>query len=474
EWLKEGLNWDGMIVTDWADILNLCTRDRIAKDHKDAIRMAINAGIDMSMVTYTPEFCTLLKELVEEGAVKMSRIDDAVARILRLKYRLGLFEKPSWPCEDYDKFACEEFAEQAVEAARQSIVLLKNDNGILPIKEGTRILVTGPNANSMRCLNGGWSYTWQGHLGILPEYTEQYNTIYEALCNRFGAANVKYVPGVTYNESGLYWEENEPDIQAAVAAAASVDCIVVCVGENSYCETPGNLSDLALSENQRNLVKALAKSGKPIVMVLNEGRPRIIRDIVDCAGAIVDVMLPGNYGGDALSELLAGDCNFSGRLPFTYPKEPASLINYDYKPCENINGEMEGSYNYSASAVWQWGFGFGLSYTNFEYSALRCDKVKFNEGDVLNFKVDVKNAGKVAGYESVLLFASDLVATYTPDNRRLREFAKIWLEPGESKTVELSIKASDLAYVNEALEWVLEPGEFKIAVGTESIVIEKI
>ena len=341
DWLKRDLNWDGMIVTDWADINNLCVRDHIAATKKEAIKIAINAGIDMSMVPYEVSFCDYLKELVEEGEVPMSRIDDAVARVLRLKYRLGLFEKPDWDIKAYDKFGSAEFAADALQAAEESEVLLKNEGNILPLAKGKKILLAGPNANSMRCLNGGWSYSWQGHRA--DDCAQAYNTIYEALCNKYGKENIIYEPGVTYApyKNDNWWEENAPEIEKSVAAAAQADVIIACVGENSYCETPGNMNDLTMSTNQRNLVKALAATGKPVVLVLNQGRPRIINDIEPLAKAVVNVMLPGNYGGDALANLLAGDANFSAKMPFTYPKYINSLATYDYKPCENI-GQMGG------------------------------------------------------------------------------------------------------------------------------------
>ena len=467
KWLKEDLNWDGMIVTDWADINNLYSRDHIAKDKKEAIKLAINAGIDMSMDPYDWKFCTLLKELVEEGEVPMSRIDDAVRRVLRLKYRLNLFEKPYYDLKDYPLFGSAEHAAAALQAAEESLVLLKNTDGILPLAKGKKILLTGPNANSMRSLNGGWSYTWQG--SNAEDCSEPYNTILEAFTNKFGAENIIYEAGVTYNEKGNWWEENKPEIEKAVAAAAQADYIVACIGENSYCETPGNLTNLTLSENQLNLVKALAKTGKPIILILNEGRPRIIADIEPLSKAVVNVMLPGNYGGDALANLVAGDANFSGKMPYTYPKEINSLITYDYKPCEHIGKQMEGAYNYDAVVNVQWAFGYGLSYTTFAYSNLKVDKANFTADDVLTFTVDVKNTGNRVGKESVLLFSSDLVASLTPDNRRLRAFEKVELKPGETKTVTLKVKGSDLAFVGYDGKWILEQGDFRMQAGDQTL-----
>ena len=468
EWLKEDLNWDGMIVTDWADINNLCTRDHIAATKKEAVKIAINAGIDMSMVPYEVSFCDYLKELVQEGEVPMSRIDDAVARVLRLKYRLGLFENPYWDIKKYNKFGSEEFARVALQAAEESEVLLKNEGNILPLAKGTKILLAGPNANSMRCLNGGWSYSWQGHLA--DECAGAYNTIYESLCNKYGKENIIYEPGVTYApyKNDNWWEENQPEIEKSVAAASRADVIIACIGENSYCETPGNLSNLTMSENQRNLVKALAATGKPVILILNQGRPRIINDIVPLAKAVINVMLPGNYGGDALANLLAGDANFSGKMPFTYPKYINALANYDYKPCENM-GQMGGNYNYDSVMDVQWNFGDGLSYTTYNYSNLKIDKTSFTADDVLTVSVDVTNTGKVAGKESVLLYSKDLVASSTPDNIRLRNFEKVALNPGETKTVTMQLKGSDLAFVGYDGKWRLEKGDFTIKCGGQTL-----
>ncbi|MBM6992612.1 MAG: glycoside hydrolase family 3 C-terminal domain-containing protein [Prevotella sp.] len=465
-WLKEDTGWDGVLVTDWADVNNLWQREMVAKDKKDALRIAINAGIDMVMEPYSPDACDLLKQLVDEGKISMSRIDDAVRRVLRMKYRLGLFEKPTQKLRNYPKFGGREFAQLALEGAAESMVLLKNEGNLLPLTPGKRILLTGPNANQMRCLDGGWSYTWQGHLA--DQFASQYNTIYEAMCNQYGKDHVVLSQGVTYNEKGKYWEENQPDIASAVKAAEGVDIIVACIGENSYTETPGNLTDLTLSENQRRLVKALAQTGKPIVLVLNEGRPRIIADIVPLAQAVIHTLVPGNYGGDALASLIAGERNFSGRLPYTYPSEINSLTNYDFKKSEEV-GTMEGAYDYNAKVTQQWGFGTGLSYTSFEYGNLRVDKSHFTHADRLNVSVDVTNTGSRAGKESVLLYSSDLIATMTPDGRRLRAFDKIELQPGESKTVNLQLPASDLAFVGYDGKWVIEEGVFKLMVGDQTI-----
>lgn len=470
-WVKEDLNWDGLIVTDWADINNLCVRDHIAATKKEAIKIAINAGIDMSMVPYEVSFCTYLKELVEEGEVPMSRIDDAVRRVLRLKYRVGLFENPYWDIRSYDKFGSKEFADVALNAAEESIVLLKNEDNILPLAKGKKILLAGPNANSMRCLNGGWSYTWQGDRA--DECAQAYNTIYKSLCNKYGKANIIYEPGVTYatEKGSLYWQENAPEIEKAVAAAANADVIIACVGENSYCETPGNLTDLNLSANQKQLVKALEATGKPVILILNEGRPRIINEIVPDAKAVIDAMLPGNYGGDALANLIAGDANFSAKLPFSYPLYINSLATYDYKPCENM-GQMDGNYNYDAVMDMQWPFGSGLSYTSYKYSNFKANKADFTADDEITFNVDITNTGSVAGKESVLLYSKDIVASLTPDNTRLRGFEKVALQPSETKTVTFTLKGSDLAFVGYDNKWILEKGEFKMSCGDQSLTLQ--
>lgn len=469
KWLKEDLNWDGMIVTDWADINNLYTRECVAADKKEAIEMAINAGIDMSMEPYDLKFCTLLKELVNEGRVTMERIDDATRRILRLKYRLGLFENPNTFKKDYPEFASAKHEKIALKSAEESIVLLKNRNDILPLKKGMKILVTGPNANSMRCLNGGWSYSWQGHL--TDRFASKYNTIYEAVCDKFGKENIVLEQGVTYLPEGAYYQENDPEIDKAVAAAGDADIVLACIGENSYCETPGNLSDLVLSVNQRNLVKALANTGKPVILIINGGRPRIINDIEPLADGIVNVLLPGNFGGDALANILAGDTNPSARMPYTYPKNQAELTTYDYRVSEEMD-KMEGAYDYDAVVSVQWPFGYGLSYTTFKYDNFKCAQTEFDANDNLIFTVDVTNIGNKAGKEVVMLFSRDMVASLTPENRRLRGFQKVELQPGETKTVTLTIKAGDLAFVDSDGKWILEKGDFRMQAGTEILNIK--
>ena len=525
-WLKEGLNWDGMIVTDWADVNNLDPREHVAADKVEALALAINAGIDMIMDPYDVNCCTDIKTAIERGLIPMSRIDDAVRRVLRLKYRLDLFEHPTWDTAGYE-MGRQDFRDQALAAAIESEVLLKNEGGILPLKPGTRILLTGPNAHSMRTLNGGWSYTWQG--SDTKEFAEA-NTIFEALSAKFGAGNVRLVPGVTYKPGGDWQAEDASGIAAAAAAAYGADVVICCIGENSYCETPGNMNDLNLSANQKELVRAVAATGKPVILVLNEGRPRIIGDIEPLARAVVDIFLPSNYGGDALAELLAGDANFSAKMPITYPKYINALHTYDYKVSENVS-TMSGAYNYDAKMDVQWEFGHGLSYTTFQYGDIRVtdpatgrevagksaasagsfdlstlmqkaadgepltDEEKkalaqaygqqqetvqaeapeiaaeFGPSDVLKIQVAVTNTGDRAGKEAVLLYSSDLVASIIPDNRRLRAFEKISLEPGERRVVTFEVPASDLAFVGQDGKWRLEEGDFRISVGNQYIMV---
>ena len=473
-WLKEELNWDGMIVTDWADINNLCTRDHIAATKKDAVELAINAGIDMSMVPYEVEFCDYLRELVDEGRVSMARIDDAVRRILRLKIRLGMLDRTTWDLTPeqlaaaFPDFAGKDFEAEALSMAEECIALLKNDSvnaaPLLPLKPGTRILVCGTNADNLRGQNGGWSYTWQGdRTNELAPQMGDYRGFAAALADQFGADNVRYVQGVRWSPQDFNADE-DTGISAAASAARAADVIVACIGENSYCETPGNIDDLSLSTNQQQLMRALAATGKPIVLVLAEGRPRLINDIEPLCAAVVHTFLPGNYGGPALARLLAGEANFSARMPYTYPRHPAALVTYDYKPCENM-GQMGGNYNYDAVMDVQYPFGHGLSYTTFEYTNLRVDKPDFASADSITFTVDVRNTGERAGKEAVLLYVSDLVASLTPDNTRLRAFTKISLAPGEQQTVSLTIAARDLAFVAPDLRWHLEAGDFRATLG---------
>ena len=461
-WLKEGLNWDGMIVTDWADIANLYTREKIAVDYKDAIRLSINAGVDMSMIPYDINFCPLLIELVNEGKVPMERVDDAVRRIVRMKIRLGLLDTPNTYLEEYPKFQGNEIRQACYDAAVESITLLKNSHNILPLSSETRILVTGPNADRMRPLCGGWSYSWQGDIvdKVLPDGT----TFLDAI-RAIGGDNVSYVAGVEYASQGHFSEECNIDIEAAVEAAKGVDVVVLCIGENSYCETPGNISEMALSENQQQLAKALIATGKPVVVVLNEGRGRIISSFVDDTAAVVHTYLPGTEGARALADILYGNVNPSGKLPYTYQRYSNAMTTYDHKVSESV-GTMEGAYDYNAVVSVQWAFGYGLSYTEFEYSNLRVLNGKeFKAGDRIRVAVDVKNVGERSGKESVLLFINDDVASVVPDARRLRDFEKVEIEAGESTTVEFEVRAEELAMAANDGKWHLEEGTFTIQCG---------
>ncbi|WP_344853026.1 glycoside hydrolase family 3 N-terminal domain-containing protein [Pedobacter jeongneungensis] len=466
--LKEELGFKGLVVTDWGDIENLFKRDHIAKDDKEAIMLAINAGIDMSMIAYNYEvFCDNLVALVKEGKVKQERIDDAVRRILLVKFVTGLFEKPTTNPKDYPKFASKEFQTAAYNTAAESITLLKNTNNILPLKKGIKLLVTGPNANSMRTLNGAWTYSWQGEK--VEEFAKDYNTILEALQHKNGANNIKYLPGVSYKMDGKYFEDFADKIDETIAAAKDADAVVLCLGENTYTESPGNLSDLYLSDLQTELAKKIAATGKPVILVLNEGRPRIISKFEKNMSAVVQTYLPGNYGADALVDILFGDVNPSGKLPYTYPQFPNALFTYYHKPSE-ARETVEGVYNYDSDYNPQYVFGQGLSYTTFKYSNLKLSSNTLKAGESLSISVEVSNTGNRAGKESVLLFTSDLVASViTPDVKRLRGFEKIDLKAGESKTVTFTLKPEDIAVVNVEGKKVTEAGEFRIQIGDQKI-----
>ena len=459
--LKGELRFTGFIVSDWQDIENVYRRDKLTKDVKGAIMLAINAGIDMSMIPYNYKgFCSDLIALVKEGKVSQARIDDAVRRILRVKYELDLFNTPVTLLKDYPKFASAEFQGAAYNAAAESITLLKNANNTLPLSKNAKILVTGPNANSMRSLNGGWTYTWQGNM--TNEIAPQYNTILEAITNRFGKENGTYVQGVAYKEKGQYYEDTLTGIDAAVQVAANADYVLLCIGENSYTETPGNLVDLELSDNQLALANAMIKTGKPVILVLNEGRPRIISRIEPGAAAILNVYLPGNYGGNALADILTGDVNPSGKLPLTYPRYTNILVSYIHKPSEGDTNPQGGTFQP------QWPFGYGLSYTSFAYSDLSISKNSFSPDEAATVTVTVKNTGNRDGKEVVQLYVSDLLASFTPDVKRLRGFEKVDLKVGESKTVSFKVPMKDLAFVGTDNKKHLEQGDFKIQIADQS------
>jgi len=455
--LKNELGFTGFVVTDWQDIENIYRRDKIARTYKEAVMLSINAGIDMAMIPFDYKgFCTDLIELVKEGKVSIDRINDAVKRILRVKYELDLFNTPVTNLSDYPKFGSPEFAKASYNTATESITLLKNKGDVLPIRPNSKVLVTGPNANTIRSLNGGWTYSWQGNR--TDEYAAKYNTILEAVTNKLGKNNVTFEQGVVYNMQGRYFEDSIINIDAAIQAAANVDYILLCVGENSYTETPGNLVDLSLSDNQLALANALIKTGKPVILILNEGRPRIINRIEPGAAAIIDTYLPGNFGGDALADILTGDINPSGKLPITYPRYTNALTGYIHKTSEGLGNPQGGEFNP------QFQFGFGLSYTTFAYSNLTINKQTFSPDETLTVSVTVKNTGNKDGKEVVQLFIDDLYASLAADVKRLRGFEKINLKAGESKTVEFKVPVKQLAFVNLNNKKQLEEGDFKIEV----------
>ncbi|TVQ08513.1 MAG: beta-glucosidase [Bacteroidetes bacterium] len=459
--LKEELGFTGLLLTDWWDIENLHTRDRVAASSKEAVKLAINAGIDMAMIPYNLDFCDYLIELVNEGEVPMSRIDDAVRRILNTKYKLGLFDTPVTHYSDYPLFGSEQFIEVAYQFAQESITLLKNEDGILPLSKNARVLVTGPNANSMRALNGGWSYSWQGEK--VDEFAQDYSTIIDAIRDKIGTQRVTFREGVRYDNDNHYWVDEAFDIQGAVRAAANVDYIVIVLGENSYAEKPGDLHDLSLSQNQIELARALFQTGKPMILVLNQGRPRIIREIEPYMSAVINAYLPGNYGGPAVSDVIFGDYNPGGKLPFTYPMYANSLVTYDHKPSENQE-QMEGVYDYESDFAVQYEFGFGLSYTTFAYSHLRLNRQQLDAGGQLEILVDVENTGSLAGHEVVQLYTSAHFTSVTPDVKRLRRFSKIHLEPGEKKTVAFTLTADDISFINAQNKRVNEAGAYDIII----------
>lgn len=460
--LKEELNFKGVVVTDWADIENLHNRDKVAESQKEAVKMAINAGIDMSMIPYNYDFVRYVVELVNEGEISQERIDDAVKRILRLKFRLGLFEKNSFALNEYPLFGSDEFIEDARKLTRESITLLENKNSILPLRKGSKILVTGPNANSMRTLNGGWSYSWQGEK--VEEFAEEYMTVLEALQAKAGPENVLFEPGVSYMMEGKYYEESVTDFISVISKAAEVDYIILVLGENSYTEKPGDLDDLDISQNQQDLALTLAATGKPVILVLNEGRPRLINGFVHQMQAVIQSYLPGNYGGEAIADVIFGDVNPSGKLPYSYPKFPNALINYNYKPSENQE-KMEGAYDYASNLALQYEFGHGMSYTTFEYSDLEISSDKMDEKSVMEVKVKVKNTGARTGKEVVMLFTKDHYASITPDVRRLRKFEKTELQPGEEKTIAFTLNKDDISFINSENQRVTEPGKFSVLIG---------
>lgn len=444
--LRQELGFQGVAVTDWADIDYLVTRHKVAKDYREAIKMAINAGVDLSMVPSDLKYTPLLIDLINAGEIPMARVDEAVTRILTLKMKLGLFDVFRFDATGYPDFGSPKHVEASYQTAVEAITLLKNDKQLLPLAKTARVLVTGPTANSLNALNGGWTHTWQG---VETKYnTPGKLTILQAVEAEIGKANVTYMPGTKIDST--------IDIAAAVKAARKVDVIVVCLGEMPYTEKPGDIDDLTLPLAQQNLVKALSTTGKPMVFVLIEGRPRIISAIEPLATAVVMGFLPGNEGGRALADVLFGDQAPGGKLPYTYPRFANDFTLYDHKGTEAVDA---GNYNP------QWPFGYGLSYTTFAYSALTLDSKQLAAAKPLAISVTVTNTGTREGSEVVQCFVSDLVASITPSVTRLRKFEKIRLKPGESRTVTFTLRPGDLAFVNRDNQLVAEPGAFEVQIG---------
>ena len=460
--LRNKLGFEGVILTDWEDIRKLHDRDKVAKNQKEAIKMAINSGIDMSMVPYEYEhFVKNLISLVEEGGVSMERIDDAVERILKLKIELGLFDNPVTDYKDYPDFGSKKHHNLAYKAASESITLLKNENNLLPIKGNPKILIAGPNGNNMRTLNGAWTYSWQGDL--TDRFAGEFNTIYESFLSTYGKNNVKYIPGVSYKDGGQYYDMIENDINKVVNEARKSDYIILCLGENTYTEKPGDLNNLEIHQLQIKLAKELAKVGKPIVLILNQGRPRLITDIEGLMNGIINIYLPGNMGANALVDIVSGKVNPSGKLPFTYPAYPNSLLPYYYKPSE-VQNNSQGAYNYVGEVNNLYDFGYGLSYSSFLYSNFNTDKDSYNITDTIKIGVQVTNNSNIDGLETIQLYSSDLYASITPDTKRLRDFNKIEIKAGASAFVTFNLPVSKLAFFNTSNEFVIEPGKFKLSI----------
>ncbi|MCF8303402.1 MAG: glycoside hydrolase family 3 C-terminal domain-containing protein [Bacteroidales bacterium] len=447
--LKDELGFNGFIVSDWQDIKYLHDRHHVAPTQKEAVKMSIDAGLDMSMVPTDYSFTGHLTELVKEGSISEERLDESVRRILRVKLALDLFEKPYTNPTDYKKFASEEFRMANLQSARESITLLKNDNNLLPLNKNSKLLVTGPGANTMVSLNGGWTYTWQGE--DTDEYAGEYNTVLEAIEKKIGKNNVRY-------EKGSSFEEIE-DLRAVKRAAASADKILLCLGETAYTEKPGDINDLYISDAQKELAKTAISTGKPVILLLTEGRPRLISKFANEMDAILMAYLPGNEGGNAIPDVLFGDVNPSGKLPFSYPRYPNDLVTYDHKHTEAI-GPENGDNAYNP----QFPFGYGLSYTSFNYENLNLDKSSIDNKGELTISVDVSNSGKRQGKEVVQLYIGDLYASITPSVKRLRGFEKIDLQPGETKTVSFTLNADDLSFIGRDNQWITEAGTFKVMI----------
>ena len=450
--LRDELGFQGLMDSDWQDLERLVTGHHIAATEKEATRIAILAGIDMSMVPLDYRFSDLLLQLAQEGQVPESRINEAVRRVLTLKYQLGLFTDPLRGIDSNTTLGSPQSRQASLTAAQESITLLKNENRTLPLAKAAHVLVTGPDADSLIPLDNGWSYTWQG--GKAYAYpTEEYATILGAIRQKIGAEHVTYVPGSTVDK--------ELDVaQAAAAASASnVDAIVVCLGEWAYAETPGNIPDLALPDAQIHLAQKLLESGKPVILVLTEGRPRIIRPIASGASAILMAYNPGNEGGQAIADILFGDVNPSGKLPITYPRYANMLFTYDHKTLEGDEGAATPLY------APQFEFGYGLSYTSYAYSDLQVTPPTATGAQKIQVAVTVKNTGDRAGKEIVQLYLNEAAASITPPLKRLKRFAKIQMQPGETRRYTFELGSEDLSFINAENKRVVEPGLFHVQVG---------
>lgn len=466
--LRDEMGFQGMIVTDWEDINKLYSRDKMVPSIKEAIKVGINAGIDMSMIPIAyKEYCQLLIELVNEGQVSMSRLDDAATRVVALKLKLNLFDVPNTYRKDYPEFNSKAYQQASYDAAADGITLLKNEGNVLPLKKGVKILVTGPNAVSKRSLNGGWTFSWQGEK--IDEFGDQYHNLLDAIQLKFGKENVSYVPGVSYTNETKWDTEHKDKFDEAIAAGKNVDYIVLCLGENSYCEKPGDLNDLYLNELQTELAQEMLKLGKKVILVLSEGRPRLISKFSSKLDAIVQTYLPGIYGADALADILVGDVNPAGKLPYTYPAFPNSLVPYYHKYAEEqVN--TDAAYNYEGDYNFEYPFGYGLSYTTFAYSNPKINKSDLlaNSTEEILISIDVTNTGNREGKEVVQLYSSDLYASLVPDVKRLRRFEKVELKAGETKTVTFKLNVNDLSFINLQNKRVVEPGDFVFQIGSSS------
>ncbi len=453
--LRKELGFKGVIVTDWEDIIRLHTRHDVAATPRAAVAMAINAGIDMSMVPSDFSFYDLLKEAVQKGEVPMSRIDDAVRRILTLKEKVGLFDNAYPEDPAAANFGRPEYQTLALQAAHEAMTLLKNESNLLPLPHATKLLVAGPAARSITALNGCWSYTWQGN--DERWYPADSKTILEAIRDKFGDANV-----TTSAEKGFSNPANF-DTAALKTAAAGADAIVLCLGENAYAESPGNIRDLALPDDQLALARAAASTGKPVILVLTEGRPRFITSIAPLMKGIVMAYWSGRKTAEAISDVLAGDYNPDGRLPFTYPKSMGEIVLYDRKPTEEVREVFNDDRGAGYDPLFP--FGWGLSYTTFEYGDLKLSSDKLSASGKLTITLTVKNTGSRDGKHTIELYTHEHYASITPFMRRLRAFKKIMLKAGESQTVSFTLDKNDLAFVNAELHTVTEPGDFDVMIG---------